>query len=346
MLDFRLQALISVVLAAFLTTVTTVGVAQPTEPSSSDTLQLFEEVWLTFDEQYSYFEHRAVDWEQVGERYRNEFTSPLSPNQFAEQLALMLSELEDRHVNVVRPDGTYVDVYNPSWDRNFTDNPRNRYSLVGLTTLGEGVIWHGWLLDSVAYIRIDSLTTEAFGAIYEDDIENLFSLYSSASGMILDVRANSGGNENFGLSIASRFTEESRVYGYVQYREGAGHGDFGELITKTLHPSTGSHFLGPVVTLIGGRNMSSAEWFALMLDVCPNVTLLGAPTAGSSGNPAWYTLENGVQYSVSRWIAYRPDMVVLEGTGITPDVLIEPGASFDSSREYVIEAALEILAGE
>lgn len=133
------------------------------------------------------------------------------------------------------------------------------------------------------------------------------------------------------------------VYGYTQTRDGPGRDDFGALEAKVLQPAASNAFLKPAVCLIGARNISSAEWFTLMLDACPNVTLIGDTTRGSSGNPRTFTLSNGVQFGVPTWVAYTADMQLIEDRGIAPEIAIPAAASFDSEHDYVIERALEEL---
>ena len=315
-----------------------------TVAQSDSAVTLFDQVWQTFENGYSYFAHKGVDWDAVREQHRASFDRPMSPAAFAHQLATVLGVLRDRHVNVRTADGAYIDVFPHTWDRNFTSRPRNRYTLSGYETLGGETIWHALLNGNVAYIRVDTLDNTVFAGISAAEIDALFARYASARAMIIDIRPNAGGNEDMAMLFASHFTEQPREYGAIAFREGPGRADLGSRQTKMLMPAAANHFSGPVVALIGPRNMSSAEWFALMLGACPNVTLVGAQTAGSSGNPAWHTLPNGVSYSVSRWVAYRADGNVLEGLGVEPDVVIPPAQSFDGSSDFVLERAIQLLS--
>lgn len=304
---------------------------------------LFDEVWQTFDVTYSHFELKGIDWDALGAQYRPEFMTDLDADAFAEKLAGMLRELDDLHVSVQKPDGTYLEVATRAAAQNYTSTPRNRYAAEAYATLGDNVVWHTWYTDNIAYIRVDTLATDAFAGISEAAIEALFAEYASADGFIIDIRANNGGNENIAALFASHFTDTPVTYGYTQTRNGSDHGDFGAFEAKVLQPAGGNLFLKPAVCLIGARNMSSAEWFTLMMDACPNVTLVGDRTRGSSGNPQTFTLSNGVKYGVPTWIAYTADLQHIEDQGITPDIEIPADESFDSEHDYVIERALTEL---
>ena len=307
---------------------------------------LFEEVWQHFDTVYPSFSLKGVDWDDVGRRHRPRFERSLEPAEFGLALAAMLSELRDRHVNVQTPDGHWVPVYAPAFERNFTDQPRRRYITAEYARLGANAIWHTRLVGNIAYLRIDTLETAAYADVDSDALDALFAGYEGAAGWIVDVRPNAGGNEVIGQQIAGHFTDSERSYGHIQLRNGPARNDLGPPQRKLLVPSAGRRFLGPVMVLIGGRNMSSAEWFVLMMDACPNVTLIGERTRGSSGNPEWLELANGLRVSVPRWRALRPDGIPLEDHGIQPDVHIPSLQSFDGAHDYVVERALRELGVE
>ena len=62
-----------------------------------------------------------------------------------------------------------------------------------------------------------------------------------------------------------------------------------------------------------------------------HVLLVGAPTAGASGNPRPIDLPNGVTVLASTWIERLPDGTVLEGHGVVPDVMVEHGGPGDAT---------------
>ena len=312
---------------------------------------LFDVVWSKFDQKYSYFVYKDIDWNAIRYQYRPDFAAELTSDAFAAQLATVLAELGDVHVNVEKPDGTPVEVFVKPWTQNYPTTPRNRYTASGYQTFGANVIHHAWIgsaaTRTIGYIRVDTLDTAAFNAITDGQIDALFAAYAGADGLILDIRPNNGGNESIATKFASHFTGVSQIYGYYQYRNGPGHDDFDALESRTMEPAASNRFTGPAVCLIGPRCLSSAESFALMMRACPNVTLIGATTRGGSGAPEWFSLTNGVKYSVSRWIAYNADGEEIEDRGVAPDPghAIAPDVSIDGEHDYVVEAALTLLGG-
>lgn len=319
------------------------GEPDPNATSGGPTFERFEQVWTTFDQRYSYFNYKGIDWGALYDQYAPAFQDELSADDFAAQLAIFLRELDDLHVNVQKPDGTYLDVATRDVAINYTTAPRNRYTVGGYTTLGDNVVWHAWLTGNIAYIRVDTLSSGAFAGITTGQIDAIFANYATASGFIVDIRPNSGGNETIAALFASHFTDTPVTYGYTATRNGPSHDDFDPLATKTLEPAAANRFAGPAVCLIGARNMSSAEWFTLMMRAC-GATLIGERTRGSSGNPQEFALDNGVKYTVPTWIAYTPEMDYIEDQGIAPDITIPATASFDDSHDFVVERALEELA--
>lgn len=309
---------------------------------------LFEQAWKDFDQNYSYFTYKNVDWDAVKTQYQPNFQKNMTADQFAEEFNNVLQVLHDWHVSVTNPNGEAVG-YNGNVTGNFTNNPRNAYAKNGYQKIGD-VIWHDNVIlngnENIGYIRIDSFEMEKFKNISDQDIENLFVTYADADGLIIDIRPNSGGSEDNAEMFISHLTNEPRIYGYTKTRiPGADHDAFSELETHTLEPSSGTHFNKPVVGLIGQKCMSSAEWCTLMMRACPNLTLMGDKTRGASGSPKEFSLPNKVSYAVSIWIAYTDEMIEIEDKGIEPAIKIPPEQSFDGEHDYVVEQAIAFLSG-
>ncbi len=317
------------------------------EVEAGETLTLFNQAWDDFDQNYSYFAYKNIDWDQVHDQYQQNFIVELTPNDFAYHLNEMLQTLHDWHVWVGRPDGEYLG-YNTAYTINYPDTLFMHYTQdSAYQKIGDNVIFHAIVDENIAHIFIDTLSSSRFSSITDNEIAGLFSTYAETDGMIIDIRSNNGGSEENAAKFASHFTDTSRIYGHVKYRNsGSDHNDFGDIISKTLEPSKTLYYEKPVVCLIGQRCMSSAEWFALMMNACPNVTLIGDKTRGASGNPKEFSLSNGVSYSVSSWVAYTDGMVEIEDRGIEPDIYIPAQESVDNEHDYVLERAIAFIKEE
>ncbi|MBN2561449.1 MAG: S41 family peptidase [Phycisphaerae bacterium] len=312
---------------------------------ASGALALFDEVWEKFDEYYSYFIYKGIDWDQIKTDYRANFDADLSADQFVDKLVEVLAELHDWHVEVQKADGTWVGTNPRTYTENYPHTPRNMYLAAGASyeSMGDNVVRHAWFQNNIAYIRIDDFATSEYETISDEDINDLFTTYAGADGMILDLRPNSGGNAIIAEKFTSHFTDAEQIYGFTETRDGPDHDDFDPLEVKTLTPSTGQLFLKPTACLVGAKCLSATEWAALMMRVCANVTLIGDTTRGGSGFPAEFELSNGVNYKVSRWIAYTELGDEFEDVGIEPDIKIDTDNSFDGSHDYVLERAIEEL---
>ncbi|SLM31407.1 exported hypothetical protein [Desulfamplus magnetovallimortis] len=317
------------------------------EAKAAATLDLFNKAWDDFDQNYSYFAYKNIDWDHVHDQYQQNFMVELSPDDFAYQLNEMLQTLHDWHVWVGRPDGEYLG-YNATYKINYPDTLFMHYTRDGsYEKIGDNVIFHAIVDENIAHIFIDTLSSSRFSSVSDNEINSLFSTYADTDGMIIDIRSNNGGSEDNAAKFASHFTDTSRLYGHVKYRNpGSNHNDFGDIISKTLEPSQTNYYNKPVACLIGQRCMSSAEWFTLMMKACPNVTLIGDKTRGASGNPKEFSLSNGVSYSVSSWVAYSDKMVEIEDRGIEPEIYIPAQESVDNEHDYVLEKAIAFIKVE
>jgi len=336
------------------------------DTASSPTLAAFDELWNRFNDEYSYFSYKGIDWDDVKSRYRSNFEEDLSADVFAQRIGEMLNELHDWHVWVQAP-GADAIGYSGSYETNAPQQLITSYTLNNdvYEKIGDNVFFHAWLHDNLAHIVVVTIETTPFQSVSDEDIESLFATYAGAAGMVIDIRYNNGGNENNAAKIASRFTDESFVYGYTETRNAPtdDNGDpnpnydpsigFNAPEPNTLEPSTGTHCNGPVVCLIGKKCMSSAEWMTLMMKGC-GATLIGDTTRGASGFPKTFTIaSNGVTYAVSRWIAYTAQSgelgEVIEDNGIAPDEGYAipagegEGNSYDDTHDYVLEKAIEKL---
>jgi carboxyl-terminal processing protease len=311
----------------------------PTGPSapSSDFAAQFDSLWETFDREYSYFEHKGVDWTALRRDYRPRVLAANDQRGFSDVLREMLGHLHDSHVTLIDPGGAQIPTYVPqafvNWDRTVFDQYRGRAGWTqGQTDWGHGV------LDGVPYIAIGRWGTQA---IRSADFDAAFERYRDAPALILDVRMNPGGNDQLAFEIAGRFTPSVVRAGYVRFRNGPKHTDFGAPVQRTVNPRGSWQFAGTVMLLIGRRSASSNESFILAMSQLPNVTLVGDRTAGSTGNPGTFPLAGGWSYTVSRWIEYTADNQVIEDNGIMPDVVVPvTAADFASGRDPVLDWAV------
>ena len=107
-----------------------------------------------------------------------------------------------------------------------------------------------------------------------------------------------------------------------------------------------NRFRGRVAVLIGPGTVSSCESFAMMMRRVPGCKLIGARTAGASGNPKPFDLGNGVTLFVPSWRDLDLDGACLEGRGLAPDIEVEADlGAFRNGHDPVLALALAFLRG-
>lgn len=102
-------------------------------------------------------------------------------------------------------------------------------------------------------------------------------------------------------------------------------------------------FSGKMAVLTSRNTVSAAEDFTAFFRTNHQATLIGSPTCGTSGTPLLYKLSCGTLRVCS--VGYRLlDGTEWLGSGITPDLLIEPQAEdIRLQRDVVLEYALAYL---
>jgi hypothetical protein len=70
----------------------------------------------------------------------------------------------------------------------------------------------------------------------------------------------------------------------------------------------------------------------------PNVTVIGDTSGGHSGDPRFFTLSDGWRFTVSTWIDYTAEMLVIEDPGIDPATFVPANAAdFQAGKDPVLE---------
>jgi Peptidase family S41/Tricorn protease C1 domain len=313
--------------------------SSPTTPSvpAADFASQFDSLWSTFDREYSYFEHKQIDWNALRTTFRPRAIEAPDQTAFIGVVREMLARLHDLHVVLRDPGGTAIATYDPqpfvNWDRSVWQQYISRASwMQGQTNWGHGV------LDGVPYIAIGAWNAASIRA---DDFDAAFERYRNAPQLILDVRMNPGGDDQLAFQIAGRFAHGPVISGYVKVRNGPSHHDFTAPTARVVNPRGAWQFAGNVLLLIGRRCASSNESFIAAMRQMPNVTLAGDQTAGATANPGTFSLANGWTYTVSRWVEYTADNQVIEDVGIAPRVFVPASAGdFVQGRDPVLDWAL------
>ncbi len=139
-------------------------------------------------------------------------------------------------------------------------------------------------------------------------------LDQGAEGVVIDLRNNPGGLLHATLDSASEFIPEGRL-AYEQDRNGA---------RRDFYAHGEANFENvPIVVLVNEWSGSGAELFAGAIQDHGRAVLIGVKTFGKGSVNITRTLSNGagLNITIRRW--YTPEGNVIEGVGLTPDVIVE-----------------------
>ncbi len=230
-----------------------------------------------------------------------------------------------------------------------------------------------WLEDGIAYAALNSFSDAGLVEQFEASLAEL----RRARGVVIDLRANGGGSDVIATAILHHFTDRPLVGSGSRIRVNdamyRAYGSFGEsalrsalpadsveLVERSLahHAGTawrieppdrqpaepGEKIEAPVVVLIGPNVASAAENFLIYLPGDTRFMTVGQPTVGSTGQPLQLRLPGGGRARVVSRAAIRPDGTTWVGTGILPDVAVEPTVEdIARGRDVTLERGVEIL---
>jgi len=325
-----------------------------TKHIKNDPLSNFDALWNTFNENYSSFDLRHIDWNKMKERYRPMLTTQSSDYELYSVLNQMISELNDGHVFLEAPDSIKEKLYR-AFDNRIGNLRKRVVSQITSKYLDEvhnynkgNIIW-GVINGNIGYIQInnfedlanynvsDSLSEEEFWETYWKAAENssnytkdvLVSLnrlmgiiiedFKTTKFCIIDVRFNSGGFDQAGLDVLSFFTNK-RILAYTKKaRSGKG---YARKQAVYLNPAP-INYSNPVYILTSYQTASASETFVLGSLNLPKVRRIGSNTAGVFSDILDKRLPNGWKYGLSNEIYESEDSINYEVAGINPDYKID-----------------------
>lgn len=252
----------------------------------------FEALWKIIDEHYCFFDYKnseyGLDWNAIYDKYKIRVDEQMTNDQLFEVLGEMLGELRDGHVNLSSSHdiGRYW-----SWREDYPTNYADTLERIYLGTdykIAAGLKYK-ILDDNIGYIRYDSFSD----GIGDGNIDEVLSAMLLCRGMIIDIRNNGGGNLTNATKLAARFTDETRVVGYIQHKTGTGHNDFSSMEEIKIEPSSNLRWHKSAVVLTNRGVYSAANEFVMYMKSMPYISIVGDKTGGGAGLPFSNSLPNG-----------------------------------------------------
>lgn len=289
------------------------------------------------DKRYSYRDRLAIDWDARFAEFTPQLEAAKTWAEFARVTAELLAIAEDPHIWLTLGEQT-IGTYHRDVEPNF--NARTLPQLVPGWKLHNRAVATGKFDDGIGYVLIATWSIQN-EADLEPAIEAL-QAFAAAPGIILDVRANGGGNELAARKIAGCFLDKSTLYARNVTRDPSSASGFTKTFDRIVEPCEPA-VKAPVAVLMGPKNMSSCESFLMMMAEAPRATLVGGPSYGSSGNPKPHELAEGLEVFLPSWKDMLIDGSLHEGTPLKPDVEVSASPADFADGDPVLDRALAIL---
>ena len=183
--------------------------------------------------------------------------------------------------------------------------------------------------------RIGHLRLSGFTGTTNDDLKEALERFerSQGLGIVLDLRNNPGGLVSSVVDVTSQFIDDGLVLYQIDAK-----GDRRNWGVK----SGGKALDIPMVVLVNEFSASASEVFTGAIIDNERATVIGATTFGKgSVNNLWPLNDgSGINFTTARW--FTPNGELIEGEGITPDVLLDPIEENEDDDIY-LDRAIEIL---
>jgi len=344
-------------------------VSYPKDTSFSKSELNFEVLWHTFEDNYAFFTLRNIDWHKSYQMYRPLVKASISDDSLFAIFSKMLAPFQDNHINVIVPGVKQFKSIKPSqFAREFpTDSSRNMfwqmvdYSLLrkhfapmqyaGLRNNGIPLFAYS-TSGKLGYLRFNRCFVDGDAESIPDAmaagkiLDSVFANFQHAESLIVDVRDNMGGNDEFSFEVAARFTNVKLAAMFKQSRtRGGKYEDFENIQTWYLEPKGQRKFTKPVVVLTNDKTVSAGDVFALVMKELPNVKIIGTNTRGIYSDMYGFTLPNGWLVSLSNQRYYNSKMVCYEGSGTPVDIhSVNTNRDLKKMNDPVLEVAIKTLS--
>jgi C-terminal processing protease CtpA/Prc len=177
-------------------------------------------------------------------------------------------------------------------------------------------------------------------------LDSIFLNFKDLKGLIVDVRDNVGGNDQFSYELASRFAVKKTLGTSVRTRiRGGKYEQLGPAVKTYIAPKEQLNFHGPVVVLTNDKTVSAGDVFAVLMTELPKTTIIGSNTRGIYSDMYGFTLPNGWQVSLSNQRYYNNEGICFEGSGTPVDVkVMNTKADLSSGVDPVLRRAFKELS--
>ena len=340
----------------------------PTPNTPAGNFEVFSSTWA---EHYILFDQKKIDWGEVVRVNQRKIKPETTPAELFDIFAGMIEPFHDSHTFISAPDiKRQFSNFRPGTHRVVKGSMREfrREGMPALLAITDRAFlktplrkWcndqlqYGHLDDSTGYLRILSFSGFAKGgfvaglAALQAALDEIFS-DPQLKALVIDVRINFGGEDPYGLAIASRLaTREYLAYTKEARSDSVDRNRWTPGDASMVSPSQGPGFRGPVVELIGPLTISAGETFTqALMGRTPHVTRIGENTQGVFSDVLGRKLPNGWEFGLPNEVFRTPQGSTFDGSGIPPDIAVPVFADVDiaAGNDPAMVKALELLGNK
>ena len=338
----------------------------PTPNTPAGNFEVFTRTWA---ENYILFDQKKVDWDELVRTNQGKVRPETTQAELYDILVAMIEPLHDRHTYIEAPDlKRDFSTYRPGTDRIIQGNTREFFSktLPALWDITDSAylktpmrkwcrekVQYGHVNETTGYLRIVSFShysdTPGFAAgltALENALDEIFS-DPNLKALVIDVRINFGGEDPYGLAIASRLATRPYVaYTKVARTDPVDHNKWSPGDRSEVRPSSRPSFHGPVVELTGPLTISAGETFTqALMGRTPHVVRVGEDTQGVFSDVLGREMPNGWSFGLPNEVFRTAQGTTFDGRGIPPDVIVPLFTESDiaARRDPAMAKALELL---
>ncbi len=324
------------------------------EPNKSSSPEKnFEIFWNDINNTYPFFSYDQVDWEAVYNSNRPLVTASTTDDELFEIFKNMLRPLLDGHISLKKPNGVTW-VKERYYSSNFIFSlVRSRYLNNKVTfvtapdysdkTKTDTIIRYGFINNNILYFHVGTFLTNL---PIRDTLRNIVNRNPQLIGVIMDMRSNGGGILSSAQKLASYFTGNTQLYGYLKNKTGPLDNNFSDNYgLYTQGDGLGSFGTKRAAVLTNRYGFSATEHFVMATKDLANVTTIGDTTGGAFSPITQRTLPNGIQYTVVSSITTDKHNNVFEKTGLAPEIYkVFTDIDFFAGKDPLIEAAIKNIS--
>jgi len=338
----------------------------PTPNTPAANFEVFARTWA---ENYILFDQKKIDWDETIRANKAKVSSDTTPMQLFDILVGMIEPFHDRHTSISAPDiNRRFETMRPGTNRLTNSNMSEfrtktmpaLWAITDRTFLKTPVrkwcndqLQYAHVDDHIGYLRIVSFSgysaEEGFEAglkALESALDEIFS-DPELRGLVIDVRLNFGGDDPYGLVIASRLaTRKYLAYTKVARVDAVNRNKWTPGDPSVVRPSVRPAFRGPVVELIGALTISAGETFTqALMGRTPHVTRIGENTQGVFSDVLSRKLPNGWSFGLPNEVFRTKQGKAFDAVGIPPDIAVPVFADADvaGGKDPAMMKALEVL---